>query len=222
MSETIITVQGEHEERRRAEHGTVRIQVTYDGPDRQETLAHATARHAELVAGLREIQEAPGSPVLRWSSGQLRVWGDRPWSQSGEQLPIVHHAQITLEAEFSDTNTLSDWVGTISLRDGVMVEGVSWSLSDETRLALADEVSRRAIADAVGKATRFATALGLSALRPIAVSDPGMLGDAGAPPQPLALHAARMVASDATSMPLALEPDEIPVIVQVHARFAAS
>jgi uncharacterized protein YggE len=222
MSETIITVQGEHEERRAAERGTVRLLVTYDGDSRHETLALATERHAEIAAGLREIHDAQNGPVLRWSSDQLRVWGDRPWSQNGEQLPIVHHAQVGIEAEFSDPAALSDWVGTVSLRDGVTVEGVTWRLSDETHRRLTAQVSQRAVEEAVAKARRYASGLGLTDLRPVALSDPGLLGDAGAPPQPAPPFAARMMAADAGGASLALKPDEIRVAVQVHARFAAS
>jgi len=222
MSETIITVQGEHEERRAAERGTVRLLVTYDGDSRHETLALATERHAELAAGLREIHDAQHGPVLRWSSDQLRVWGDRPWSQNGEQLPIVHHAQVGIEAEFADPASLSDWVGTVSLRDGVTVEGVTWRLSDETHRRLTAQVSQRAVEEAVAKARRYASGLGLTDLRPVALSDPGLLGDAGAPPQPAPPFAARMMAADAGGASLALKPDEIRVAVQVHARFAAA
>ncbi|MFF2051346.1 SIMPL domain-containing protein [Leifsonia sp. NPDC058194] len=163
MSETIITVQGEHRERRAAERGVARVLVTYDGESRHETLALTTERHAELAAGLREIHGASAGPLLSWSSDQLRVWGDRPWSQTGEQLPIVHHAQVGVEAEFSDTAALSDWVGSVSLRDGVTVEGVTWSLSEETLAALTEEVSRRAVEHAVAKARRYASSLGLTA-----------------------------------------------------------
>lgn len=221
MSETIITVQGEHEERRPAERGVVRVQVGYDGPEREEILARATARHAELAAGLRELSEAADGPVSRWHSEQLRVWGDRPWSQTGEQLPLVHHAQLGLEAEFADPDALSDWVASVSVRDGVTIEGVTWSLTDETRSGLLDAVAGLAVRDAVAKARRYATALGLAEVRPIALSDPGLLGDASAPP-PAAPFAARLVAADAGAGALALRPDEIRVAVQVHARFAAS
>lgn len=220
MSETIITVQGEHEERRPAERGVVRVQVAYDGPDREETLARATARHAELAAGLRELTEATGGPVSRWHSEQLRVWGDRPWSQTGEQLPLVHHAQLGVEAEFADPAALSDWVASVSLRDGVTIDGVTWSLTEETRAGLVDAVATLAVRDAVATAQLYATALGLSDVRPIALSDPGLLGDAGTPPPP-APFAARLVAADATAGALALRPDEIRVAVQVHGRFAA-
>lgn len=222
MSETIITVQGEHEERHPAERGTVRVLVTYDGPARDETLARATERHAELAAELREIQGADHGPVARWSSDDLRVWADRPWSQNGEQLPLIHHAQVGLEAEFADPAALSDWVGTVSLREGVTIEGVGWSLSEETHRTLTDQVSRRAVEDAVAKARRYADALGLAVLRPLALSDPGLLGDASAPPQPVAPFAARMVSADTSGTTLTLKPEDIRVAAQVHARFAAS
>ncbi|GIT79480.1 SIMPL domain-containing protein [Leifsonia sp. LS1] len=222
MSETIITVLGEHEQKRTAEHGSVRVRVMYDGSSRHETLALATQRHAELVAGLRELEEAAGGPLLRWSSDQVRVWGDRPWSQSGEQLPIVHHAELGLRAEFAEATAVSDWVSAVTLREGVSVDGVEWMLSDETREALVDEVSRLAVEDAVATARRYASALGLTELRPVALSDPGLLGDAGAPPRSPTPLGARTMSADTAGGALALAPEDIHVAVQVHARFAAS
>lgn len=222
MTETIITVQGEHDVRRAAECGTVQIHVAFDGPAREDTLARATQRHAELVSGLRELEDAGHGPVLRWSSDRLRVWGDRPWSQTGEQLPVVHHAQIAVEAEFGDTTALSDWVASVSVRDGVTVEGVSWALSEQTRRELADRVARLAVEDAVARARRYAEALGLTELRPLAVSDPGLLHDAETSPRPSAAFPAKLASADAGGASLALKPTEIRVAAQVHARFAAS
>jgi uncharacterized protein YggE len=83
------------------------------------------------------------------------------------------------------------------------------------------EARRRAVENAVAKATVYATSLGLSTVRPIALSDPGMLGDGSAPvqpPQPLFARAA----SDTSNASLTLKPEEIVIQVQVHARFAAS
>ena len=222
MADTIITVQGEYELRHPAERGSVRLQVEYEGPDRQETLALATQRHASLVAELRDLHQSQSGPVTQWSSDQMRVWGDRPWNQDGRRLDPVYHAQIGIDATFSDLSALSDWVGVVSLQDGVTVQGVTWSLTEARRQALTQEARRRAVENAVAKATVYATSLGLSTVRPLALSDPGMLGDTSSPGQPPQPMFARAASADLGGATLSLKPEELTISVQVHARFAAS
>lgn len=224
MADTIITVRGEYELRHAAERGAVRLLVSYDGEDREETLALTTQRHISLTAKLRELHRPHGGPVTRWSSDQLRVWGERPWNQEGRQLPPVFHAQVGIDVTFDDLAALSDWVGTVSLLGGVTMQGVTWSLSEARRQALIQDARRRAVENAVAKATVYATSLGLSTVRPLAISDPGMLGDTpstgeGAGPlQPLGTRAAAELGAAA----LSLKPEEITIGVRVDARFSAS
>jgi hypothetical protein len=222
MADTIITVQGEYELRHPAERGAVRLRVAYDGPSRDEVLALATQRQLSLSNELRDLHNPQSGPVTQWSSDQLRVWGERPWSGDERRLDVVHHAEVGLDVLFSDLAALSDWVGVASLLDGVNVDGVIWSLTEARRQSLTQEARRRAVENAVAKATVYATSLGLSAVKPLALSDPGMLGDGaapGQPPQPLAARAASSAAGGAT---LSLKPEELTIAVQVHARFSAS
>ena len=86
---------------------------------------------------------------------------------------------------------------------------------------LVQEARRRAVENAVAKATVYATSLGLSTVRPVALADPGMLGDGSAPVQPAQPLFAR-AALDSAGESLTLKPEEIVITVQVHARFAAS
>ncbi|MGN6763156.1 MAG: SIMPL domain-containing protein [Leifsonia sp.] len=222
MAETIITVQGEYELRHPAERGAVRIRVSYDGPSRDEVLALTTQRHLSLTSELRELHHPQSGPVTQWSSDQLRVWGDRPWTADGRRLDVVHHAEVGIDALFSDLAALSDWVGTTSLLDGVTIDGVIWSLTEARRQTLTQEARRRAVENAVAKATVYATSLGLSTVKPLALSDPGMLGDGSAPAQPPQPLLARAVSSGESAATLALKPEELTIAVQVHARFAAS
>jgi len=221
MADTIITVQGEYELRHPAERGAVRLRVSYDGPARDEVLALTTQRQLSLASELRELHDPQSGPLIQWSSDQLRVWGERPWSNDGQRLDVVHHAEVGIDALFSDLTALSDWVGVASLLDGVHIDGVTWSLTEARRQSLTQEARRRAVENAVAKATVYATSLGLSSVKPLALSDPGMLGDgsvAGQPPQPLF---ARAMSADAGGATLALKPEELTISVQVHARFSA-
>jgi len=222
MADTIITVQGEYELHQPAERGTVQLTIAYDGAERDEVLARTTQRHVSLTSELRDIHDPTSGPVTWWASDQLRVWGERPWNQNGEQLPIVYHAQVGLEAKFSDLAALSDWVGVVSLLDGVAVTGITWALTEARKQTLVQEARRRAVENAVAKATVYATSLGLGTVRPLALSDPGMLGDVSSTGQPAQPMLARAVSGDLGGSTLALKPEQITIAVQVHARFAAS
>ena len=221
MADTIITVQGEYELRHPAERGAVRLRVSYEGPARDEVLALTTQRQLSLASELRELHDPQTGPVIQWSSDQLRVWGERPWSNDGQRLDVVHHAEVGIDALFSDLTALSDWVGVVSLLDGVLIDGVTWSLTEARRQSLTQEARRRAVENAVAKATVYATSLGLSSVRPLALSDPGMLGDGSAPGQPPQPLFARAMSGDAGGATLALRPEELTIAVQVHARFSA-
>jgi uncharacterized protein YggE len=222
MADTIITVQGEYELHQPAERGTVRLTVAYDGKSRDEVLARTTQRHVSLTSELRDIHNPQSGPVTWWASDQLRVWGERPWNQDGKQLPIVYHAQVGIEAKFSDLGALSDWVGVVSLLDGVTVSGVTWALTEARKQTLVQEARRRAVENAVAKATVYATSLGLGSVKPLALSDPGMLGDHTSSPQTQQPMFARAASNDLSGGTLALKPEDITIAVQVHARFAAS
>ena len=222
MADTIITVQGEYELTHPAERGAVRIAVSYEGEQRDETLALTTQRHASLVSELRELHNPQSGPVTSWASDQLRIWGDRPWNQDGRRLDPVYHAEVGIEVTFSEPTALSDWVGVVSMLDGVMIQGVTWTLTEARRQSITQEGRRRAVENAVAKATVYATSLGLSSVRPLALSDPGMLGDGPAPGQPVQPLVARAMSADFGGATLALKPEDITVAVQVHARFTAS
>jgi uncharacterized protein YggE len=221
MADTIITVQGEYELKHPAERGAVRLSVAYEGEQRDETLALTAQRHASLASELRELHNPQTGPVTSWASDQLRVWGDRPWNQDGRRLSPVYHAEVGMDVTFSELTALSDWVGVVSLLDGVTIQGVTWSLTEARRQSITQEARRRAVENAVAKATVYATSLGLTAVKPLALSDPGMLGDGPSNGQPQPLQA-RAMSAELGGATLALKPEDITVAVQVHARFAAS
>ncbi|MEV8214963.1 SIMPL domain-containing protein [Leifsonia sp. NPDC077715] len=222
MADTIITVQGEYELKHPAERGALRLRVSYEGPSRDDVLALTTQRQVSLTAELRDLHDPQRGPVVQWASDQLRVWGDRPWNPDGSRGDVVHHAEVGIDAVFSDLAALSDWVGVASLLDGVAVDGVTWSLTEARRQTLTQEARRRAVENAVAKATVYATSLGLSSVTPLALSDPGMLGDGSAPGQPPQPLFARAVSADTGGATLSLKPEQLTIAVQVHARFTAS
>jgi len=216
MSETIITVRGEHVDRHPAEEGVATVRVAFDGPSRDDVVARAT----RATGGLRQgLTDRPG--VTEFAIDQTRIWSDRPWNNEGRQLDPVFHAEFGLRATFADAEALSAWLDAISTADGIQVQGVAWQLTP-ARLAEAQAEARAAaVADAVGKAQAYAAALGLGEVAPVALADPGLLGDATPKgPSPKMMRAS-FAASDATGG-IQLTPGGIEVAAVVEARFRAS
>jgi uncharacterized protein len=222
MTDTIITVQGEFEIRHPAELGTVTLTISFDGSKREDVVAKANRELDSISTQLRDLEDTTNGPVTWRAVDQLRVWGSRPFSPEGKQLAMVHHAQVDVAARFRDLNWLADWVGAVSLVSGVTVNGIEWSLTDAKRQTLTQEARRRAVENAVAKATVYATSLGLSTVRPLALSDPGMLGDSAGAVQPAPMLMSSRVSGDHHEGGPALRPDDITIRIQVHARFAAS
>ncbi|HEY5222921.1 MAG TPA: SIMPL domain-containing protein [Microbacteriaceae bacterium] len=224
MADTIITVHGEHELHHPAERGTAHVVVGIEGPEREDVLIAVTQLHGELTREIETMAVEEPPPITWWSADQWRVWGDRPWNQEGKKLPIDYHGAAEFAIKFSDLARLGVWLGEAALRDGVTVNGIEWTLTEETRQMLTNEARSRAVDAAVAKATVLATRVGLTTIRPLALSDPGMLGDGSresSTDSTSMLMSARTSVGGASS-PLDLKPEEITIEVAVHARFAAS
>jgi len=224
MSEVIITVRGEHGAWFDAERATLSIGIAHDGPTREPVVQATTRVAAEVTAALAELHDPGRGPVTRWSSDHVRVWSQRPWNDAGAQLPPVCHAAIGATARFSDVEVLAAFVERFAATEGVTIQGVEWDLTSARRDAVVAEVRTAAVADAVAKARVFARAAGLGEPSPIAIADPGMLGDAsgGAPAAPMALARAGTAFAADTAAPLSLTPDRIEVRAAVDARFRVS
>jgi hypothetical protein len=220
---TVITVQGEAHARRTAERAIVSLTATSDGPDR-DPVVDAVAAAAATITGLLASDLDPiAGAVVRWSADRAHVWSDRPWNQQGEQLPLVFHATIAITAEFADVEALSRFVETASRTEHVAVGTIAWELTDATRLELETSVRAEAVLAAVEKARQFAAAIGLATVSPIAIADPGMLGDGGSGGAQ-GRFASPMMARAGMDSATAFDftPGEITVVAAVDARFTAS
>ncbi|WP_394289062.1 SIMPL domain-containing protein [Microbacterium sp.] len=219
MSEVVIAVRGQHEIRVPAETAQVRARAVADGPDRAEVIRRATALTEPLRA---ELTAADAAAVLEsWSTGQVSVWGERPWNDQGAQLPIVQHASIEVSATFTDIDALSRWLGDLAEREGIQVDGTEWTLTAATRARVEHDAAVGAVADAVTRARSYAQALGKTGVEAIEVADAGLLtaGDAHAEQA----RAKSMMAMDAgDAAPIDLRPTVLSVRAEVDARFRAS
>lgn len=222
MSEVIITVRGDHEARIAPELAVARVSVRLDGAERAVVLSRATGIAMTLREEMQAHQDA--GAIAQWSSERVSVWSDRPWSQDGAQLPLVHHATIGARAEFTDFAALSDWVTRIADREGVTVEGVDWTLTPETERATERDVAGGAVRVAVERAEAYAAAIGRTSIEPLEIADLGLLGrpgNDGGGPQPRMFAMASADSGGRGGPGLQFEPQPITVSSSVEARFTA-
>lgn len=219
MSETVITVQGRFAHHLAPERARVTLAASFDGPDRDPVFHAATAAAEALAARIASDFDPATGPVHAHSSDSVRVWADRPWSQDGARLPLVHHASISLTVKYGDFGALARFIDDVVDIEGVAIEGIDWSLTESTLAALLAEVRSRAVKDAVAKASVYAQSIGLGSVRAVAIADAGMLSDASTPPE---AHRMMRLASATSGGVLSLRPEEITVEAAVDARFIAT
>lgn len=214
MTESTLTISvtGESEERRAPERATVHLRIAFDGPARDEVVQWTESLHRSLGEEINQLFDPESGPISWWGSDQVSAWGERPWNQQGEQLPIVHHATAGLQVRFDDFAVLGTWLTAVAQREGVTVSQVQWDLTDQTRESVTAEVQTRAIAAAVTKATRYAQALGHQQVEAVAISDPGLLGTNGPAPR-------AMLARAESTSGFELRPADITVRAEINAQF---
>lgn len=217
MSEVVITVRGESETRVRAEEAAVRVTVSTDGPTRGPVVERAQERAASVQDGL--VAHLRSGEVSEWSSARVSVWSDRPWSNDGAQLPLVHHASVELSATFTDAGALSWWLGEVAESDDVQVTAVDWRLSRATRVRVEREVAADAVQVAVERATAYADALGLATVVAVEIADAGLLEAHPEMPSPRGPRMMAAMAESGTSF--SLQPSEVVVTSVVEGRFRA-
>lgn len=218
---TEITVRGCHSSFRPPERATVHATIAYKGPS-MEPVYERVARDLEYVkSSISPLNGGDASAVVWWSADQLRTWSNRQWNKDGRQLPLVHHVSVGLKVEFADFTVLSAWVGGhVADTEGFRVGRIEWSLTTAHHDDLVLDVRNRAVHDAVTRAQQYADALGLGAIRPVAVADAGMLSDtAGSVGGPGQFRAAAAFGGGAPEVELM--PQDIEVSVNVDARFIA-
>ncbi|TPW70622.1 SIMPL domain-containing protein [Schumannella sp. 10F1B-5-1] len=229
MDAITITVQGEHESWHEAERATLELVVAVDGPEREPVFRRATETAAALTA-LIEPLHASGA-VTRWSADRVRVTAQRPWNNQGKRLPLVHSTSVGVRARFRDRDALADVIARLSDADGVTIAGIRWDLSEETRRAALATVRGAAVRAALEKGKVYARAVGLENVAPLAIADPGMLGDASpssggggvfaGAAAPL-MARSRGAAGGGEPPQLDLTPERIRVAAQVDVRLHAS
>lgn len=223
-AETVITVQGAAWSDLEPEQCILRFTIATDGPERAPVLERATAALDAVSATIAAMHDPDAGPVTRWSADRVQVSTQRPWTNDGTRLPLVHHASVSGLAVVSDVQAVADLVDALGAHETASIDSLGWSLTDARLDLERSEVRTRAVADALAKAEVLAAAIGLGSVTAVALADPGMLdgGGSGGGPSPR-MEKAMMMAMDARSGGggLSLRPELIRVEAAVDARFTA-
>lgn len=222
MPETIITVQGAARGEYAPERAVLSFTIAGDGPEREPVVADVADALERVSTALRDHHDAQSGPVAAWSTDRLAVTGQRPWSSTGEQLPLVHRASVGGRATVTGLDALPALVDALAAEPLATIDGIEWMLGEGRRTAVLTEVRSRAVKDAVTKATVYAQSIGLGSVTALALADPGMLGDQGqgegASPR---MSRIAMMGGDSRSPGISLRPEPIVIEAAVDARFAA-
>lgn len=217
---TEIIVRGSFSAFRPPERATVHATLGYEGPKIDSAFERVVRDLDAVKSSITALHEPDAGPITSWSTGQVRTWANRPWNNEGKQLPLVHHASVDIQVEFSDFTALSRWVGGhVTDTGGFSLSRIEWALTTAHRDELVAQVHTRAVQDAVTKAQRYAEALALGPVRPLVVGDAGMVFR---PPEDSSPPMMRAMAVRAGAAPeIDFTPADIEVSVAVDAKFVA-
>lgn len=221
MSEVVITVRGSFQTSQSPERATVHLLVQLEGPDKSAVFARAMDTAGQVTATIEPLADRDLGPVTWWASDQLRTDAYRPFNKDGKQLPLVYRAAIPFRVKFSDFTALGSWLTDVSQRPGVSVQQIEWALTEKRRVQLQDQARTAAVQDAAAKAAAYAASLALSSVRPVAIADPGMLGDnidarGDMGVMPVAARGLPAGAADPNFV-----PQDVDIVAAVDARFVA-
>jgi uncharacterized protein len=216
---TEITVRGSFSAFQPPECATVHASIGYEGPEMEPVYDHV-ARDLEAVkASVARLKTGDHAPVTWWSAKQLRTWSARPWNQDGEQLPLVHHANVGIEVKFRDFTVLSRWIGEhVVNTERFRVSHVRWALTSKRRDEWFKQVRIRAVQDAATRAQLYADALSLGKVSVVAIADAGMLGVSLHPEGGRGIEYLSAVGPSGGG-DVKLVPEDIEVSAAVDARF---
>lgn len=210
-----IHVRGSHSVTVPPERATVYVTVSADGPAPEPVVQFVASALAGVTDSLEAWHDPANGPVTRYVVEQVRKSAHRPYSQDGRQLPLVHTASASVTATFTDFDELAAWVDRTATLDGVGVNHIEWTLTDDTRHTAEREIRQEALRDAVRRAQDYADALDLGPVAVRTISDTGL----SAPAQPKVLMARAMADPTGGTPQILLRPDDIQIEVQVEAKF---
>ena len=215
-----ITVVGHGAATFSPEQCTLSLTVRTDGRTAESASEPAQQLVRELTRLIEPLYSSDGGPIYRWTVDQVRHSRNRPFNHEGEQLPYVYQAEASVEVQFSQLDLVDAFVYASSALEGVSIDNFDWDLTESSRISRTLEVRERAVQDAVAKAEAYASSLGRTSVRAVAIADPGLL--AGSADHSGSDVSSRMFAAKSAPAGFALKPENITITASVHARFTAT
>jgi uncharacterized protein YggE len=201
-----------------AERGTAHIEVALEGPDRAEVVDAVAKLHTDLSSQAETLVGTGAATLVHantvWSRTEARYVKD------SEVALHVEVASAELRVTFRDFAALSEWTSKVGVIAGARVNGITWTLTDDTLAATQREMRISAVRDAQARARGYADALGLSDLILHRIWEDGLRpgGDVGG--GPMARKGYGMM-EDAMMATVELRPSDITVDATITADFEA-
>ena len=155
-----ITVSGTGRSSLRPERATLHLTAGFESGDKAEAMSEATRVVNELSADLRRLKELDPSPTT-WSAVLpigTRSW--RPWTDSGQLVPMRHSAHARIMVKFRDFPTLAGFADHWGGRPGVTLGHIEWTLTETRQKETERSVLAQAVEVARERAQVLATAAG--------------------------------------------------------------
>ncbi|NLT26722.1 MAG: SIMPL domain-containing protein [Microbacteriaceae bacterium] len=170
----IIRVIGTFERTEPAERGILRCTAAHEAGDPAQAMAVAQS----LAGRVREaIESLDAGSVKRFTLNAARTSSWQEAGADGAPGATRHRVEVDITAVFTRLDLVGAFAAAWGAEPGLLVHGVEWALSDETRQRHADAVLTAAVHEATRRARVIAAASGAGEPRIVEVRDP----EAGAP-----------------------------------------
>lgn len=203
---TLLTINAEGMSEGRPDMATINLGVTTEAQTAQAALAENARRMQALTQALRRA----GIAERDIQTSNVSVHPQQQWREGQAPLITGYQANNSVTAKVRNVNNTGRVIDAAVAAGGNTVHGVFFSYQDPD--AQLDAARRDAIAEARRRAQLYASALGMSVHRIVAVSE----GGGFAPPIPMPV-AARMEAAQDASTPIA--PGQIETRINVGVTF---
>ena len=129
----LIAVEGYAAQSHAAQRGTLRLGVTFTQDDRVAVIRATAALH-EQIAEQAKAHVASGA-ATRWGSESVTASLQWDWERPSPTQEAVQvrrfRAYAPVWVRFSDVAALAAWSLSLAELDGVSVEGITWTLTDD-------------------------------------------------------------------------------------------
>lgn len=217
MAPLTIIVTGKSSVTHAPERGTLRFSVKGNGPEQDKIAKEVATSSTNLQKWMKSAfyHWNDEGPLTQFSSTSIKTW-TKSTDRKERPVPNPHHASISFRAVFRDFTKLNQAIEELLVYPKVEIDGLDWSLTDETGSRLASDARKLALRDAIKQADDYSEVLE----RSVSVVE---VTDNGASPY-RSTRKYRMAASFYDSdgedpAPLDLTPQDIDVESEVNVTF---